>query len=519
MKIDSKKMSLRLEDLVDSMCEVTGLYDKRSLNKYNRIASEWIEQMPAFIADEMARSQLSDLGYDIPISKIRDKFSYRYKLNGKAEYWLYKFQEIAPLYKITLLGWRTPDGRRQYSKGWPIYELESEQMINRKNFAIETPDEFDVYGVCRIDILSLEAFAKDSFERSQDTSKGNVYIERVTRGYTAAIGLLNTVNIAGERIDSRYYNIEQYYTIKKWGRLYNTKKSYGLQTLPSICRNAALAGLVNLDLETAVFAYYKRLAVEVGVTVPASLDEMLESKTRWRKGVASSLTHSNIEEDYKIQLVKKATTALGFGAQKGKHGSIAKIIYHAKDRDAFEQHPWILELIQLKKDLVNALQQLPGFKEECKKNPTLLHGNNSLNWNKVLAFMYQREETKIIQTIKTVCDKHDVHIHLYLHDGIYVDAKYITLGLAPLVEKTLQEQFDTDYKLKAEKVKAWTHYNSTGAVDEAERIISHQQNLANEEARAREWSKRNQLQTPTISPEITTQNTALQDRINAYKSN
>ena len=53
MKIDRKKMSLRLEDLVDSMCEVTGLYDKRSLNKYTSIASEWIGEMPAFIADEM----------------------------------------------------------------------------------------------------------------------------------------------------------------------------------------------------------------------------------------------------------------------------------------------------------------------------------------------------------------------------------------------------------------------------------------------------------------------------------
>jgi hypothetical protein len=519
MKIDRKKMSLRLNDLVDSMCEVTGLYDKRSLNKYTSIASEWIEEMPAFIAEEMARSQLSDLGYDIPISKIRDKFSYRYKLNGKAEYWLYKFQEIAPLYKITLLGWRTPDGRRQYSKGWPIYELESEQMTNRKHFAIETPNEYDVYGVSRIDILSLEAFAKDSYERSQDTSKGNVYIERVSRGYTAAMGLLNTVNIAGERIDNRYYNLEQYYTRHQWGRLYNTKNSYGLQTLPSACRNAALSGLVNLDLETAVFAYYKKLATMLDVSVPDSLDEMLESKTRWRKGVAKSLTHSNIDDEYKIQLVKQATTALGFGAQKGSHGSIAKIIYHARDRDAFEQHPWILELIQLKRDLVNALKLAPGFKQDCKENPSLLHKNNSVNWNKVMAYMYQIEESKIVSTIKTVCNEHDVHIHLYLHDGIYVDAKYISLGLAPIVEKQLQTTFGATYKLKAEKLNPWTHYNSTGAAEEAEKIISHQQNLANEEARAREWSKRNQLQTPAMNTEIAAQNTALQDKINAYKSN
>mgnify|MGYP000987895175 CR=1 FL=1 len=60
---------------------------------------------------------------------------------------------------------------------------------------------------------------------------------------------------------------------------------------------------------------------------------------------------------------------------------------------------------------------------------------------------------------------------MYLHDGIYVDAKYITLGLAPTVEEQLKQEFRTTYKLKAEKLKPWTHYDSTSAVEEAEKII------------------------------------------------
>ena len=209
---------------------------------------------------------------------------------------------------------------------------------------------------------------------------------------------------------------------------------------------------------------------------------MLENKSRWRKRVAiDAIVETRLDLDVKVSLVKEAITALGFGADFGNFGSIKDIIWHTKDRERLEQHPWVQQLLSVKKDIIKVLKSSPVFAADAKQHDDLLYKNGAVNWNATLASMYQTHEAQIIKTMRNYLTTHGVDVYLILHDGLYVDSKYKTDGLQWDLEDQIRAEFGSHYSISAEKIKPYHNASSSSSKAHSEYQHTHNDRLKAEQ--------------------------------------
>ena len=226
-----------------------------------------------------------------------------------------------------------------------------------------------------------------------------------------------------------------------WGRLPMLRKPadsgrvyYGginLQNCPSVVRHAALGDHHSYDLRSSVYAWQiwmLRMINELGkYDIPAGTictRELITDKHTVRNRLVETLVDTSGSVEHKLNIIKQALTAIGFGARKSnayyendvlQTKGLAGVIYDKGSRDAFCSHPWVVEFIgeqdAIGKQICNAtLDLVPAYRTD-----PVVANNGKLSRKRLLAFLYQQAESRMIRHVMEHVK--EAEVLLWVHDG------------------------------------------------------------------------------------------------------
>lgn len=234
---------------------------------------------------------------------------------------------------------------------------------------------------------------------------------------------------------------EQFKTDEHTGRLPMLRKPaesgrvyYGginLQNCPSVVRHAALGDHHSYDLRSSVYAwqiYMLRMIQDLGKydTPQGTIctRELINDKHTVRNRLVETLVDTVGSTEHKLNIIKQALTAIGFGARKSnayyendvlQTKGLAGVIYDKGSREAFCNHPWVVEFIAeqdaIGKQICDAVLEIaPNYRTD-----PIVANNGKLSRKRLLAFLYQQAEARMIKHVMDQCK--DAEILLWVHDG------------------------------------------------------------------------------------------------------
>lgn len=398
-----------------------------SKDKYNKIATAWLTEIKLAISVIAFNPEENDTR--LQLKTIRDKFGYRYTVNGKKEYWLYWFTQNYPLWK---------EVKKGYSVGGKAMATQIEILFNEvEYFENATPGSlFDIYYRDYInptneqeviwqsyDPVSLEAYIDDC--KSRVVTKSKKYSEVVLANLAKAYKILAFTDISKtEEIET--FGATQYRCYfpvvqekSAFGRTYH--KGLNLQNAKKEFRAAALGKCTSIDVQASVYGFYHHFLTQIGHKAPYALDQMIDNRKLFREQLAQRVFQNtqNLSQHMKIELIKEALTAIGFGAKPQDHhtNSINKIIMNATDRNLFQNDPKVVELKAVVQVLREAVKTMGLTVEQTK----IIKGDdNRINYNKALAYFYQQYEKDIRNKMIKAAEANGGEVLLQTHDGIFV---------------------------------------------------------------------------------------------------
>jgi hypothetical protein len=330
-----------------------------------------------------------------------------------------------------------------------------------------------------IDTRSLQAFISSNISATK-TAKNSNHIDALKTNQVYA----RTILLVAQYFESQGWvpGIPQIVSESEFGRKYY--RGLNLQNCPKVVRNAALGKSFQYDLHASVFAWRYSTAKKINpsIKLPYTL-EYLDEKDQRRRQLADALEIS-VGNKNKVEIIKQLLTAIGFGTRVNNNGvswvdksgtrqylAISKIIKSPTAREKLLAHPWLAGFIKEQKIISKII-----FDEhkESFRGIKYLEGENTggkLNVNKVISYLYQQEERRIIDML-TESSKEQGTFLLLVHDGFY------TSHPVKLVE--LREQLNQENEFAAitkEEHSAW----GFNADEEAHRIkIIEQELIAND---------------------------------------
>ncbi len=389
---------------------------------YEEIAYCWLYVIP-FKVLKYRLYPRQDNAIQLSLDEIRASFLYRYKVDKKMHYWFDWFQDNYPLYMITSQG-NSLTGKKSY--GIPnIHIVDSLIKADPSKFTEAFGNEFEDISVevgdnidfIEIDADNLERYIKQTYKNWTADGGNNETLKRYIIDALAihklALGINQTVQcpLSGKI----WHEIPQYYTTTISGRRYY-RGSFALQRMSSVVREAALGACYEVDLRTSVFSFYKMLLN--GHSVDTSvLTELMFDKDQFRKSLAKSLINTNTSEQHKVDMVKEAITAMGFGARSTQFGSIQKIIWNNEDRKALFEHPKWVALKNIKTEVTKIVNK-QYIKEIRAYKKYLKSVDKKYSMGSFLAYLYQDYETRQMMTVMENLDRYK--LLLWVHDGVYV---------------------------------------------------------------------------------------------------
>jgi hypothetical protein len=330
-----------------------------------------------------------------------------------------------------------------------------------------------------IDTRSLQAFISSNISATK-TAKNSNHIDALKTNQVYA----RTILLVAQYFESQGWvpGIPQIVSESEFGRKYY--RGLNLQNCPKVVRNAALGKSFQYDLHASVFAWRYSTAKKINpsIKLPYTL-EYLDEKDQRRRQLADALEIS-VGNKNKVEIIKQLLTAIGFGTRVNNNGvswvdksgtrqylAISKIIKSPTAREKLLAHPWLAGFIKEQKIISKII-----FDEhkESFRGIKYLEGENTggkLNVNKVISYLYQQEERRIIDML-TESSKEQGTFLLLVHDGFY------TSHPVKLVE--LREQLNQENEFAAitkEEHSAW----GFNADEEAHRTrIIEQELIAND---------------------------------------
>ena len=177
---------------------------------------------------------------------------------------------------------------------------------------------------------------------------------------------------------------------------------------------------------------------------------------------------SDLADALQVKMLKQAFTAMSFGARKTGKGwmdnngkwtnpAIVDIFRVKAERDLFLADPMVCAFIAEQGKLGKYL--FDGFKAQ---RPDLLRlkylqtqaGNPSRA--KVIAFLYQHEETTVMDIVRATLAEHGQTVLANIHDAIIVRRK-LRLDLRHEIEMRMQDATDNNYwHLSATEIKRYS---------------------------------------------------------------
>ena len=427
---------------------------------YQDIARDWFLRMPIRIL-EKRRYAGKQLGHQVSLNELRQSFFYRYKKNNKTMYWFDWFAKNYPLWAeinkgdnlrgvVTevMLTFDIQEALQSLSST-EIYESWNEECKKIKTLKVNAHKNYthedipiDLDNVVRY-IRRTEHDIKSASSKVKKTMEINLVEAKIIEALALAHNKPITCDISG---NTTWMLPQLYYDVDLFDRRYYVT-SLALQRMHSTLRKVCLGKGYGIDLNTSVYSFYKLIAKMNNIDSNI-ITEMMENKTAFRQSVGSVLINSY--EYSRVSKVKRAITAMGFGAKSSDFGAVDKILKDKEDLKAFNEHPKIVALKKFQKEILTWAKE--EFKDEIKTLGEDFKTGRQYNFKKLLAMKYQQYETMIMTDIidhVNNCDS--AALMLWVHDGIYIKGKVNAKDIQYIIY-SLNEYASAEF----EKVELWS---------------------------------------------------------------
>jgi len=235
----------------------------------------------------------------------------------------YSLTEVKPLISVidecipNLLNTHT--GASSYAEFESLVELMTVENLG-------TPPNCDIVKINR---ASLKSYIDNTA----------LTIAEIRAGYNSKYNIEKLVNhlVYAKRLyDYVEYLNQDWHLPQICSNTVSTDRTYyrgiNLQSIPKAVRHAALGNTYRYDLNTAMFAWKRQILAEADIPAPA-MDKLIRHKAGVRQAVANATFQSprtrKLTQDFRIDLIKQAIAALGFGARaqnQNGYGAIDRII-------------------------------------------------------------------------------------------------------------------------------------------------------------------------------------------------
>lgn len=461
-------------------------------------------------------------------TRLRQEIPERYTdETGKKQYWLYWLNQNYPIYTTVRKGHNFSQGKRNgtlteimpYMEFTAVdYSLTGSELYDAccLPYSNQTPD------IIPVDVYNLTNYIHDANNRlSQldlhDTGKRE-YIKKLFRNITYAYNIIALAEYTQSKHSLTEPAVLQYPVKSRYGRTYY-QGWLGFTHLPTEVREAALGQCIKYDINASVYAFYLKCAEDFAgrdCITNSIIKEYLVNKTAIRKRLARLISHTGQPLHVRLDWIKEAMTAIGFGAGVGnswwntdkgcyESSGLKGIIRNKEDYAAFMSDRWVRYFIDEVKTLTaeivkqfeaDHIEAVAEFKTETKRN-----------WHKkFLAYLYQRYETQVIKTVLSVSTDRE-NVLLNMHDGFYTRK--------PIRWTTANETLSTINPYMRFHREDVTRYTDVIAKQRAE---EHRRWIELEEANARMYRSKWILDTETASVDINIQRTAFNIITQFYNS-
>jgi len=201
---------------------------------------------------------------------------------------------------------------------------------------------------------------------------------------------------------------------------------------------------------------------------------------------------SPVPRDLQPKLLKQAFTAISFGARQNSTGwqnesggwtnpALVDIIKNSADRERFLADPTVQAFIKEQSILDAHLYELVKVeRRDLLSKPFLQTASGRPSKSKILAYLYQHDETEVMDIVCAVAAKHDREPVARVHDAIFFQRK-LRLDLRHEIEMTMQDSTHNPYwRLTPKQLERYEPRYLDQQLEEAE----HKRRIAQEEADA-----------------------------------
>lgn len=273
-----------------------------------------------------------------------------------------------------------------------------------------------------------------------------------------------------------------------FGRKYY--QGFNLQSMSKIVREAALGDCYTYDIENSVFAWKMNSVkkyVDPNFKMPETL-EYLDHKKQLRLQVADYVFKNDPwPMEYKVNVVKQAITAIGFGARatsaswRNDNGvwtttALRDIIKDPQRLQKFLTHYWVKAFIAEQ----NTINKKIGsyIQDGLKDVKELYNERGNFSVNKAISYCYQHDERTMVEKLLDIAGRDNVL--LLVHDGFYTRDK------ASLVDMNSCLSANNQYaRLDCKKISRYRFYDQTFEHE-------HKKFIRQEEQRARSLDPKHQ---------------------------
>ena len=203
---------------------------------------------------------------------------------------------------------------------------------------------------------------------------------------------------------------------------------------------------------------------------------------------------SPVPKDLQPKLLKQAFTAISFGARLTTQGwqneaggwsnpALVDIIQNKADRDRFFADSIVQAFIKEQNTLDAHLYELvKSSRRDLLSKPYLQTPSGKPSKSKILSYLYQHDETEIMDVVCAVAAKHELAPIARVHDAIFFKRK-LTLDIRHEMELCMQEHSGNPYwRLSHKQLERYEPRHLDAQLAEAE----HRARIQEEERRARE---------------------------------
>ena len=351
------------------------------------------------------------------------------------------------------------------------------------------------YDELAVDVKSLMAYIY--WLRTSANKKSRVRIEH-------ACAQAQTILAVAQVLGGRYLQPKK---PSDFGRMYYEGTS--VQNVNKELRRAILGNCWEYDIRSSVVAwklgearlylYLKDINKTVDKAFPMSylyLDDKTDLFGVVRRYVFVDASVANYE--LQIKILKQAFTAIAFGARATTKGwqtgagqwtnpALVEVIKDPDTRSRFLQDQSVIAFIREQQTLDSYLMgQVSALRPDLLKRPILQTKTGRASRSKVVAFLYQHEESKVMAVLRATAVELGRPPIACVHDAVFFRQR-LGLDRKERIEYAMQQATGNPYwRLNPTELKRWERES----LDEVRELAAHRARIAQEEEQAKGYKSR-----------------------------